>query len=205
MAHDWDRWADCCAHSHESSDSVERGDWLDQSRARLYCVLFVVLHSGLELNGATVECYSTLQRNERVTLRDTTWCVQIRTARWEVVPRKWKSCWAHWIWPNYRFYDRIPFIIIPRWSFVVKNKFSFGIWVSKQRKSDRVGTWNVRSLYRAGSQRRRGLARYKLDVVSVQELRWDKGAQYEQGIIIFSTEKKTKIINWEQDFLYTTE
>jgi len=32
-----------------------------------------------------------------------------------------------------------------------------------------------------------------------------KGAWYEQGIIIFSVEKETKIVNWEQDFLYTTE
>jgi len=27
-----------------------------------------------------------------------------------------------------------------------------------------------------------------------------KGAQEEQGIIFFSTENETKIINWEQDF-----
>jgi exonuclease III len=41
----------------------------------------------------------------------------------------------------------------------------------------RFGTWNVRSLYRAGSfmAAARELARYKLDVVGVQEVRWDKG------------------------------
>jgi hypothetical protein len=40
----------------------------------------------------------------------------------------------------------------------------------------RFGTWNVRSLYRAGSlmAAARELARYKLDLVSVQ-VRWDKG------------------------------
>jgi len=36
---------------------------------------------------------------------------------------------------------------------------------------------NVRSLYRVGSLKAaaRELARYKLDVVGVQEVRWDKG------------------------------
>ena len=40
-----------------------------------------------------------------------------------------------------------------------------------------MGTWNVRSLYRAGTltAAARELARYKLDLVGVQEVRWDKG------------------------------
>jgi exonuclease III len=39
----------------------------------------------------------------------------------------------------------------------------------------RFGTWNVRSLYTAGSltAAARELARYKLDLVNVQEVRWD--------------------------------
>jgi exonuclease III len=37
----------------------------------------------------------------------------------------------------------------------------------------RFGTWNVRSLYRAGSLIvSRELARYKLDLVGLQEVRW---------------------------------
>ena len=47
---------------------------------------------------------------------------------------------------------------------------------SRQRKRDIVlGTWNVRSLYRAGSLAAvtRELARYKSDLVGVQEVRWD--------------------------------
>jgi len=38
-------------------------------------------------------------------------------------------------------------------------------------------TWNVRSLYRAGSlaEAARELARYKLGLVGVQKVRWDKG------------------------------
>jgi len=40
----------------------------------------------------------------------------------------------------------------------------------------RFGTWNVRSLYRAGSltAAARELARYKLDLAGVQEVRWDR-------------------------------
>jgi exonuclease III len=46
------------------------------------------------------------------------------------------------------------------------------------RKIDmRFGTWNVRSLYRIGSLKTvaRELGKYKLDLVSVQEVRWEKG------------------------------
>jgi len=47
----------------------------------------------------------------------------------------------------------------------------------KQRKRDmRFGTWNVRGLYTAGSltAAARELARYKLDLEGVQEVRWDR-------------------------------
>ena len=46
-----------------------------------------------------------------------------------------------------------------------------------------LGTWNVRSLYRAGSltAAARELARYKLDLVDVQEVRWDKGGTVRAG------------------------
>jgi exonuclease III len=39
----------------------------------------------------------------------------------------------------------------------------------------RFGTWNVRSLYRAGSLTTvsRELSRYMLDLVGVQEVRWE--------------------------------
>jgi exonuclease III len=41
----------------------------------------------------------------------------------------------------------------------------------------RFGTWNVGSLYRAGSLKTvtRELQKYKLDLVGVQEVRWEKG------------------------------
>ena len=43
----------------------------------------------------------------------------------------------------------------------------------------KLGTWNVSSIYRAGSLKAaaRELGRYKLDVVGVQEVRGAKGAQ----------------------------
>jgi exonuclease III len=41
----------------------------------------------------------------------------------------------------------------------------------------RFGTWNVRSLYRSGSLKTVAgeLGKYKIDLVGVQEVRWDKG------------------------------
>jgi hypothetical protein len=61
-----------------------------------------------------------------------------------------------------------------------------GVFLEKVSRSwqDRdilLGTWNVRSLYRAGSlmAAARELSRYKLDLVVVQEVRWDK-VEYEE-------------------------
>ena len=54
----------------------------------------------------------------------------------------------------------------------------------KQRKRDmRFGTWNVMSVYRAGSliAAASKLARYKLDLVGVQEVRWHKGGTERAG------------------------
>jgi hypothetical protein len=47
----------------------------------------------------------------------------------------------------------------------------------------RFGTWYVRSLYTAGSliTAARVLARYKLDLVGVHEVRWDKGDTVRAG------------------------
>jgi exonuclease III len=51
----------------------------------------------------------------------------------------------------------------------------------------RFGTWNVRSLYRSGSLMTvaRELARYKLDLVGVQEVWWDKGGTVRAGDYTF--------------------
>jgi hypothetical protein len=47
----------------------------------------------------------------------------------------------------------------------------------KGKRDVSLGTWNIRSLYRAGSLRAAAmeLARYKLDVVGVKEVKWEKG------------------------------
>ena len=55
---------------------------------------------------------------------------------------------------------------------------------NRKRKRDiLLGTWNVRSLYRAGSLKAaaRELARYKLDVVGVQEVR-QRGHSTSRGL-----------------------
>jgi len=67
--------------------------------------------------------------------------------------------------------------------------------VPKQRESDvRFCTWNVRSLYRAASPTAasKELARYKLDLLGVQEVRWDKGGTVRTGdyIIFFLWKRK---------------
>jgi len=54
----------------------------------------------------------------------------------------------------------------------------------KQQKSDlKLGTWNVRSQYGSDSIKTvaRELPRYKLDLVGVQEVRWDKGDTISAG------------------------
>jgi len=60
----------------------------------------------------------------------------------------------------------------------------------------RFGTWNVRSLYRSGSLTAiaRELARYKLVLVSVQEVRWDNGDTVREGDYTFFSKKKEKKI-----------
>ena len=42
--------------------------------------------------------------------------------------------------------------------------------------------------------------------MGIQEVTWEKGDKVNAGdYIFFSLEKETNIINWEQNFLYTTE
>ena len=58
--------------------------------------------------------------------------------------------------------------------------------VSRSRKGNReilLGTWIFRSLYRAGAlmAAARELARYKFDLVGVQEMRWEKDGPVKAG------------------------
>jgi exonuclease III len=63
----------------------------------------------------------------------------------------------------------------------------------------RFGTWNVRGMYRAGSLRAvaEEISKYKLDLVGVQEVRWDGGGTEPAGGYIYiyiSMEMGLKII-----------
>jgi exonuclease III len=51
----------------------------------------------------------------------------------------------------------------------------------------RFGTWNVRSMYRPGSLRVVGdeISKYKIDLVGVQEVRWDGGGTERASEYIF--------------------
>jgi hypothetical protein len=64
-------------------------------------------------------------------------------------------------------------------------------------KDMRFGSWNVRCLYSSGSfiAAAKELARRKLDLVGVQEVRWDKGGTVRAVDYNFSMEKEMKIIN----------
>jgi len=65
-----------------------------------------------------------------------------------------------------------------------KGSVSRGSITQQERKTDIfLGTWKVRSLHRAGSltAAARELARYKLDLVGTQEVRWDKGGTVRAG------------------------
>jgi len=63
------------------------------------------------------------------------------------------------------------------------------------------------SLYRAGSltAAARELVTYKLDLVGVQEVRWDKGVSVRAGDYSFFYGKGNENHQLEQDFLYTKE
>ena len=76
-----------------------------------------------------------------------------------------------------------------------------------RQRGMKIGTWNVWSFYRAESLKAaaRELVRYKLDVMGVQEVRWDKGGTVRAGDYDFSTGKEMKIINWEEVFMYTVQ
>jgi exonuclease III len=58
----------------------------------------------------------------------------------------------------------------------------------------RFGTWNIGSIYRAGSLRAREeeISKYKLDLVRVQEVRWDGGGTDPAGEYTFFSGKGTE-------------
>ena len=75
----------------------------------------------------------------------------------------------------------------------------------KWKRDIRFGRWDVSSLYFLGSFTTvaRELARYKLNLLGVEESRWDKGGTVRARNYNFILWKR-KVFNWEQDFLFTT-
>jgi hypothetical protein len=71
----------------------------------------------------------------------------------------------------------------------------------------RFGTWNVRSFYRAGSLKTvsRELARCKLDLVGVQEVRWEGGGTEPAGEYTFVYGKGNENHELGTDFLCIRE
>jgi exonuclease III len=66
----------------------------------------------------------------------------------------------------------------------------------------RLGTWNVKSLYRAGSLKTvaKELVKYKLDLVGVQEVRWEKGSTERAGDYTFFYGKESEDHQFGSDF-----
>jgi len=77
------------------------------------------------------------------------------------------------------------------------------------KRDMRLGTCNVRRLYRSDSltaAASRELARYKLDLEGVREVKWDKGGMVRAGdYIFFLWKRKQKSSIGNRIFLYTTE
>jgi hypothetical protein len=68
----------------------------------------------------------------------------------------------------------------------------------------RFEIWDIRNKYKLGLHKRllRESVKYRLELVRVQESRWDKGGS---GQVDNNVEKEVKIINYRQDFWYTKE
>jgi exonuclease III len=62
----------------------------------------------------------------------------------------------------------------------------------------RFWTWNIRSLYRTRSllSLSKELSKYKLDLVGVQEARWEGSSTEAAGKYIFFYGKGKEVMNW---------
>jgi hypothetical protein len=69
------------------------------------------------------------------------------------------------------------------------------------------GTWNVRSMYTAGALRVVGkeILKYKLDLVRLQEVRWDRGGTEPSGQYTFFYGEGNQNHELGTGFLYISE
>jgi exonuclease III len=66
----------------------------------------------------------------------------------------------------------------------------------------RFGTWNIRSFYKAGSPKTvsKEVSRYRVDLVGVQEVRWEGSGTETAGEYTFCMERGMRTLNWLQGF-----
>jgi hypothetical protein len=78
------------------------------------------------------------------------------------------------------------------------------IRTKKWNRDMKFGTWNDGSPYRSGtlSTISRELAKYKLSLVCVQEVRWEKESTVRAGKYFFCIEKETINFNRKAEFLH---
>jgi hypothetical protein len=78
-----------------------------------------------------------------------------------------------------------------------------------QNMDMRFGTWHIRTLYGGGGDSlmtfSRELSRYRLDLVGVQEVRWEGNGTVPLGEYTFSMVRKMRTFNCVQVFLYIRE
>jgi hypothetical protein len=70
-------------------------------------------------------------------------------------------------------------------------------WPKIKKIDMRFVIWNIRSLYRAGSpiEIAKVISKYMIDLVRIQEVRWDTGGSEPAGEYTFSTERRMRNIN----------
>jgi hypothetical protein len=83
---------------------------------------------------------------------------------------------------------------VPKYSIVSLTWMDSLVEHKHQKMDVRFGTWNIRSLYRPGALKvvARELEKFKLDLVDIQEVRWEKSGTEQAEDYIFFYEKENE-------------